>query len=227
MKKELFVFRGHMQSDAYIYRVFPPEVASNTLDFNVRRVIHNGTPMRGVFAERRIDVSECSMYVGLYPGYRKSKEEIANKVTRYAAHHFVDEQIAIRKTCAYNLSLERHDPGYRLDPTDEEGDLLPEFASFLVCYINEPPQEHLPKATFVYNQPRQRYEVWLLQAVERDEEVYLYYGKHYLRDYPLNSACDGRFLHYIPGESVLAPDRRGIPAPLQVPEYIETQSIEA
>jgi hypothetical protein len=156
--------------------------------------------------------------MGTYPGYRKSKADLAIKVARYAACHGVDEQTAIRKTCAYHFSLEGHDPGYRLDPTNEEGDLLPEFTSFIVCYLNEPPPESLPKAAFVYNQPRQRHEVWLLQAVEQGEEVYLYYGKYYLRDYPSNRACDSRFSHYIPADSVLVPDRRGSPGPLQIPD---------
>jgi hypothetical protein len=173
--------------------------------------------MRGVFARRRIGIPECSLYVGIYPGYRKSKQEIADKFTSYAARHLVDKQTAIRKTCSYNLSLERVDPGYRLDPTDEEGALLPEFTSCVVCYINESPPESLPQAAFVYNQPRRRYEVWLLHAVEQDEEIFLYYGKYYFRDYPFNSSCDGRF-HCIPVNSVLTPDRRGVPAPLQVPE---------
>ena len=206
-----------MPQGAYVYRAFPPEVVSNTLDFDVRWIVHNARRMRGVFARRRIGIAECSLYVGLYPGYRKSKEEIANKFTSYAARHFVDEHTAIRKTCAYNLSLERVDPGYRLDPTDDEGTLLSEFSSCIVCYINESPPESSPQAAFVYNWPRQRYEVWLLNTVEQDEEIFLYYGKYYLRDYPFNTTCDNRIFHIIPVDSVFAPDRRGVPSPLQMP----------
>jgi hypothetical protein len=216
--QEFFVFRDLMPSSAYTYPVFPIEVASNTHDFDVHRVVHNGQAMRGVFARRHIHPSECSLYMGIYPGYRRSKEEIASKVSRYAARYCMDVQTALRKTCAYNLSLEQLDPGYRLDPSDERGVILPEFRDCIVCYINEPPPGHLSKAAFVYNQPRQRQEVWLLQAVGPGEEVYLYYGKQFLRDYPINSACDGRFSHYIPPDSILIPDRRGVPDPLLVPE---------
>jgi hypothetical protein len=203
---------------ACVYRVFPPEVASNSNDFEVRCVIHNGQRMRGVFARQAIAVSECSLFMGTYPGLRMSKEENARKVAQYAAQHGVDHQTAVRHTVAYTLSLRDHDPGYVLDPTDEQGTLLPEFIPCLVCYINEPPPGCPSKAAFVYNQPRQRYEVWLLQAVQQDEEVYLYYGKHYVRDYPINTgANDGMFSHFIPADSIFKPDLRGMPATLQVP----------
>ena len=207
-----------MSPATHVYRIFPPEVVSNTHDFDVRWVVHNGQRMRGVFARRTIAAPECSLYMGIYPGHRMRKEESALKVARYAVQHGMDQRTATRKVVTYTLSLREKDPGYVLDPTDEEGNLIPEFIPYLVCYINEPPPEWPAKAAFVYNQPRQRYEVWLLQAVEQDEEVYLYYGRHYLRNYPINSnACDGRFSHFSPLESVFNLDRRGIPAPLKVP----------
>ena len=214
-----YLARGVMSPASYVYRTFPPEVVSNTHDFDVRRVVHNGRHMRGVFARRTIGVPECSLYMGVYPGYRIRKEESELKVAHYAAQHAVDRRTAIRKVVAYTLSLREKDPGYVLDPTDEEGNLVPEFIPYLVCYINEPPPECPAKAAFVYNQPRQRYEVWLLQGVEQDEEVYLYYGRQYVRDYPFNpNGKDEQFSHYIPSESIFNLDRRGIPAPLQVPD---------
>jgi hypothetical protein len=217
-----------MPQEPNIYRTFPPEIVSNTFDFDVRWMIHNGHWMRGVFARRSIDASECSLFMGSYPGCRKSREENALKVERYAARHGVDQRTAILKTVAYSLSLRKIDPGYILDPTDEEGELLPECIPYLGLYINEPPPGHPSKAAFVYNQPRQRYEVWLLQMVEQDEEIYLYYGSKYVRDYPINPhAYDDRFSHYIPMESIFRPDRRGLPPLLQVPEWIESQAIEA
>ena len=220
MKKEFFYLaQGVMEQSAYIYRTFSPEVVSNSHDFDVRWVMHNGRRMRGVFARRSIGARECSLYMGVYPGYRMKKEDNALKVTRYAAQHAVGHLTAVRQTVAYTLSLRDHDPGYVLDPTDDNGNLLPEFTPYLVCYINEPPPERPAKAAFVYNQPRRRYEVWLLQAVEQDEEVYLYYGRHYMRDYPINpNACNERFSHFIPSESIFNLDRRGNPLPLQVPD---------
>lgn len=209
---------------SFVYRTFPPEVVSNTHDFDVRWVVHNGQRMRGVFARRLITASECSLYMGAYPGYRMKKEDNALKVTRYAAQHSVDHLTAVRQTVVYTLSLRDHDPGYVLDPTDDNGNLLLEFIPYLVCYINEPPPGQPAKAAFVYNQPRQRYEVWLLQAVEQDEEVFLYYGKHYVRDYPINpSVKDELFSHFIPLESTFNPDQRGIPAPLQVPKIADPE----
>jgi hypothetical protein len=207
-----------MTQETRIYRTFPPEVVSNSHDFDVRWVVHNDQRMRGVFARRTVPAPDCSLFMGAYPGHRVSKEENTCKVARYEKEHGVDRLIAIRQTVAYSLSLRNHDPGYVLDPTDEQGKLLPEFIPYLVCYINEPPPGCPSKAAFVYNQPRQRYEVWLLQAVQQDEEVYLYYGKHYARDYPVNAgSSDGQFAHFIPADSTLKPDMRGVPAPLQVP----------
>ena len=206
-----------MPKESLVYRAFPPEVVSNTHDFEVRWTVHNDRRMRAVFARRRITAAECSLFVGTYPGYQKSTQEIRDKYTSYADRHFVDAQTAIRKTCAYNLSLERVNPGLRLDPTDAEGALLPEFASSIVSYINESPPGILPQAAFVYNRPRRRYEVWLLHAVEQDEEIFLYYGKYYLRDYPYNSTCADSVFHVIPADATLVLDPRGVPPPLQVP----------
>lgn len=202
----------------HIYRVFPPEVTSNSHDFEVRWVIHNGQRMRGVFARRSISPAECSLFMGTYPGHPMSKEENGRKVADYAVQHGVDHRTAVRQTGAYNLLLGEHDQEYVLDPTDEQGNLLPEFIPYLVCHINEPPPHCASKAAFVFNQPRNRYEIWLLQAVQHDEEVYLYYGKHYARDYPINTGgSDGRFSHFIPMDSIFKPDLRGLPEPLQVP----------
>jgi hypothetical protein len=206
-----------MPEGSCVYRAFPPGVVSNTHDFEVRWVAHNDRRMRGVFARRRIAAPECSLFIGVYPGHRKSRQEIRNKFTSYSDRHLVDEHTAILRSCAYNLSLDRVDPGYRLDPTDEDGALLPEFTASVVCYINESPPGAAPQAAFVYNQPRLRYEVWLLHAVERDEEIFLYYGKHYLREYPFNNTGADHLFHIIPVDCVLEPDPRGVPAPLLVP----------
>ncbi len=191
---------------------------SNTFDFEVRLVIHNGRRMRGVFARRGIETGETPAFIGVYPGRRKNETEMERKAAQYAARHGVDLRTASRKTNAYVLSLERVDPGYSLDPTGEDGELLPEYAAGIVCYLNENPPGCVPKATFVYNLPRSRYEVWLQQEAAQDEEIFLFYGKQYFRDYPVDiEAGESRYYYLIPAESVLAEDPRGIPAPLQLP----------
>ncbi len=208
-----------MTPSTFTYRVFPSEVVSNTHDFEVRPVVHNHRRMRGVFARRAIAASECSLYVGAYPGYRKKRENNTIKVASYSKQHKVDERTAIRKVVAYCFSLRNVDPGYVLDPTDEQGNLLPEFIPYIACYVNEPPPDSPTKTAYVYNRPRQRYEVWLLHAVAQDEEVFVYYGGQYLRDYPINpDGRDEHFCHFIPAESILKPDRRGIPPPLCLPD---------
>jgi len=218
MNKEFLFFRGERMPGSYVYRVFPQEVTSNSHDFEVRRVAHNDRQMCGVFARQSIGAAECSLFMGIYPGHRMSREENARKVAHFAVQNGVDYRTAVRQAGAYTLSLREHDQDHVLDPTDEQGSLLPEFIPYLVCYLNEPPPGCVSKAAFIFNQPRNRVEVWLLQAVQQDEEVYLYYGTHYLRDYPIDDgASDGRFSHFIPMDSIFKPDVRGIPAPLQVP----------
>jgi|WetSurMetagenome_2_1015567.scaffolds.fasta_scaffold89996_2 hypothetical protein len=210
-----------MSPNPFQYRVLPPEVMANTHDFEVRRVVHNGKVMRGVFPRHSIDTLACSLFVGVYPGHRKSRQENALKIRRYAARHAVDELAATRITALYNLSLKNIDPGFILDPTDDEGNLTPEFVPYIVSYINEPPPEYQAKSVFVYNRPRQRYEVWLLQAVEPDEEIFLFYGRNYMRDYPFSANTnDSRYSYTISAESIFIPDQRGIPALLDVPDLV-------
>jgi hypothetical protein len=199
-------------------RVFPPEVISNTFDFDVRRVTHDGRRMRGVFARRRIEDDGCALFIGYYPGHRRSTAEMDAKAAGYAARHTVDALSAGRATSAYVLSLNRPDPGFVLDPADAEGALLPDFAPGIVLYWNENPPGRVPQASFVWNLPLRRYEVWLQRSVEADEEIFLFYGKRYFRDYPVDAEAGTDKPYYrIPEGGVFKPDPRGIPAPLALP----------
>lgn len=208
-----------MTQGSYVYRIFPPEVVSNSFDFEIRPVIHNGTRMRGVFARRPIMARECSLFMGVYPGFRVKKEDSLRKISRFSQKHNVEINIAARKMAAYTLSLKEKEPGYVLDPTDEEGLLAEEFIPYLAGYINEPPPQQPVKSAYVYNQPRARYEAWLVQPVAKDEEIFVSYGRHYLRDYPINpDSFSQQPAHYIPLGSEFIPDPRGSPEPIQVPE---------
>lgn len=210
-----------MVHEVHVYRVFPAEVLSNTFDFDVREVVHNGQKMRGVFARRSINASECSVYIGLYPGHRMKKEDSLRKAESYAVRHAANPQMAIHNITAYKFSSQQRDPGYVLDPTDDDGNLAEEFIPYIAGYINEPPPDHKAKSAYVYNLPRRRYEAWLLQAVERDEEIFVYYGEKYFRDYPINpDARSQPAANLIPAESIFTLDPRGIPQLLQVPEIV-------
>jgi hypothetical protein len=200
------------------YRAFPPEVISNTFDFDVRWVTHDGRRMRGVFARRRIRDAECAVFIGAYPGVRRSEKEHEEKAARFAARRGVEPDAAKRSMSPYVLSLKRPDPGYVLDPTDEDGAILPEFSGGIVLYLNENPPGAVPKATFVWNVPRRRYELWLQKAAAQDEEIYVYYGSQYFRDYPVDAELGkDRFYYLIQEGSIFTEDPRGIPPPLQLP----------
>jgi hypothetical protein len=57
--------------------------------------------------------------------------------------------------------------------------------------------------------------------MKQDEELFLYYGKDYLRNYPFNPSTNAnQFSHYIPTESTFVPDPRGVPAPLILPDLV-------
>ncbi len=207
-----------MPQEEIPYRIFPPDVISNTFDFDVRRVTHNGRRMLGVFARRQIRESECAVFIGVYPGIRRSEKEHMEKAARFAESHGVELDAAKRASSAYVLSLKRPDPGYVLDPADEEGVLLPEFSTSLALLVNENPPGAAPKASFVWNVPRGRYEVWLRQAAAQDEEIYIYYGSQYFRDYPVDDELGkDRFYYLIPEDSVFTDDPRGKPPDLQLP----------
>lgn len=194
------------------YRMFQPEVTSNTLDFFVGWVCHHGRRMRGVFTRHGIPARDCPLFIGVYPGVMKNHADHHSKVVAYARLHAVDERTATRRVSAYSLSTSRHFPGCLLDPTDEQGILFPSFRSFLAGYLNEPPVNHQPKAAFVFNQPRQRYEVWLMKPVDEAEEIFIYYGEQYPRDYPIDTASTREHVSFrIPAESLLSLDLRGNP----------------
>ncbi len=205
-----------MQSKPYI--AFPTEVVSNTYDFDVRWVIHSNRKMRGVFARRAINEGECGLFIGVYPGLMKTKQESQRKVAQYAERHSMEKQAAAGRVNAYSLWHRYYDSEHVLDPTDEVGKLLPEFALYMALYINEPPPGCMPNAVFVHNRPRKRCEVWLIHAVGQDQEILHYYGKGYIRDYPINmQAVDGRHSFYIGEESSFEADRRATPKPLRLP----------
>lgn len=83
---------------------------------------------------------------------------------------------------------------------------------------NEPPPGNYSKAAFVYNEPRGRYEVWLVRRVGQGEDVFLCYGDEYERDYFINTtACAGWDGKHMPADSLLLPDPRGAPEPLVLP----------
>lgn len=200
------------------YVVFPAEVVSNTHDFEVRWVVHAGRRMRGVFARRAIRQAECSVFIGVYPGYARTRQEIRHKVGRYAERHALERQAAAGKVTADALCHRQYDAEHVLDPTDEEGHLLLEFAPYIAAYVNEPAPALLANPAIVHNRTRQRCEVWLLHAVGEGDEVYLYYGEQYIRDYPISApACEDRLAYYLPEGSCLDLDRRAPPPVLRLP----------
>lgn len=205
-----------MQSPPYI--VFPIEVVSNTHDFDVRYVIHCNRKMRGVFARRAINEAECALFIGVYPGLMRTQEEARRKAAQYAERHFMERRAAAGKANTYSLWHRHYDSDHVLDPTDEEGNLLAEFTSYVACYVNEPPPGCFPNSAFVHNRPRHRCEIWLIAPIGQDQEVFIYYGGNYVRNYPISDQASGhRPSYYIPDDVGFELDRRAPPPVLQLP----------
>ncbi|MBN1438566.1 MAG: SET domain-containing protein [Anaerolineales bacterium] len=189
----------------FSYFVFPAEVHSNSRDFEIRRAVHNARPMRGVFARRPVAQAECALFIGTYPGRRIRMEEWRRKVKAYADRHAVSLEAAKWTLNRMTFSLERMEPGFLLDPSDENGELLPEFTNHLAGLVNEPPPGCAANAVFAYNRVRARFEVWLQNAVRAGEEIYAYYGSRYRRDYPVGEVAEDSPFHVIPADSKLIP----------------------
>ena len=198
-----------------LYRVFDPQVMSNAHDFDVRPTTHGDRRMLGVFAKRAIDMAECPVFVGVFAGYVRTEQEIEHKITRYMERHQVSRKTAIMRAACYNLTLVHYNVGCDLDPSDEEGALLPEFASCIANYVNEPPPDRAAKVTLVFNELRRRYELWLLDQVGQGEEIFTFYGFEYEREYPINmTACNEVQPRLIQQTSAFVLDERGAPAPV-------------
>jgi len=198
-----------MNSIASAFLVFNQDVMSNTHDFDVRRVVHNDHEMLGIVARR--DLARCPLFVGVYPGIPLSKADAGRKLAEYADRHGVD-RAAAERAFRYNIAAERYGHGVELDPTDEEGQLLPEFLNHIALYVNEAPPQITPNASFIYNEPRERYEIWLLEPLREGQEILTCYGHNYARDYPFNMmACHNWEWAHIPQGSMFIFDKRGAP----------------
>lgn len=102
--------------------------------------------------------------------------------------------------------INSYDDEWVLDPTDEEGQVMPEWdvPRFLAHCVNEPPAppiahyhedslegdedqlRYFPNACFVQNHHTRQTEVWTLRAVPPGQEIYAYYGGGVYRDYDLH-----------------------------------------
>lgn len=78
-----------------------------------------------------------------------------------------------------------------IDPTDDDGAILDEFSLCKGLYVNEPPPGQQVNACFALHHGLQRVEVRLLRKVKADEEVFVFYGAGYPRDYLISKQCTG------------------------------------
>lgn len=84
-------------------------------------------------------------------------------------------------------------PSYRyiIDPGDDRGNLLPEFAKAVTPLANEPTTDKLPNLVWVWNIPEYRIEMWTNRAVAAGEELTICYGSEYSRRYKTSCTRKG------------------------------------
>jgi hypothetical protein len=202
-----------------VYRVLPEHLLSNSYDFVVRPTVLAGRTMAGVVTRHAIPKTCCPLFLGAFAGHLRTEAEIEQKIRGYMARHKVERAAATACAVAYNLTLAHYQPGFDLDPTDEDGRLLPDFQGCIVNFVNEAPPGRPIKVTFVFNTPRQRYELWLMHGARSGEELFTYYGPLYERGYPINWRAASRIQPgIIPAESVLLIEERGT-SPLVKEEF--------
>jgi len=79
-----------------------------------------------------------------------------------------------------------------LDPTDDNGDLMPEFEDrFLGLFANEPPPGTPVNAAFAFCPRRRAIEIWTLHPVATGQEIFVFYGSGYERPYLISEELCG------------------------------------
>ena len=79
-----------------------------------------------------------------------------------------------------------------LDPTDDRGDLMPEFEDrCLGLFANEPPPGTPVNAAFAFSPRRRAIEIWTLHPVARGQEIFVFYGSGYERSYLISEELCG------------------------------------
>lgn len=160
---------------------------SNANAFALAEVSKAGRMMLGVVAKHAI--SGTPVNIGVYPGRLINTLQSALKREQYALRYGVTRKLDLQRATAYNRDADELAFDHELDPSDADGNILPEFAGHLALYINEPAPDQPLNATFVYDHPNQRYEAWLILPVAAGEEITVSYGRHYWREYPVNAAA--------------------------------------
>lgn len=136
---------------------------------------------RGVFAKENID---CFKYICSYTGTKKHSDELTA---------LANSRNFLRKlTYVYSIIESEI-----LDPTDDDGNILPEFTDtnganlceYAGIYINEPSVDQFPNCVFAVNS--EKIEIWSVRNILEGEELLIFYGKGVYREYLLSQFLFG------------------------------------
>jgi hypothetical protein len=81
------------------------------------------------------------------------------------------------------------------DPTDEKGQISPPFISHTPLYINEPPPPFQNNCCWVFHKKDDfdqttNLEIWTFREIKKGNQLFIFYGNDYFREYPINRSED-------------------------------------
>uniref|UniRef100_A0A6C0CMS3 SET domain-containing protein n=1 Tax=viral metagenome TaxID=1070528 RepID=A0A6C0CMS3_9ZZZZ len=158
----------------------------------------------GVYTLHDIPMNEI---VGVYPGNVLSMSSHNNKIKDYLEYSNITSSSLIRniydefgKYLFYlDIPMPHIDikPPYYIDPTDSEGVLIPKYKFNPALLINEPSPGELPNLRWVINSKTGRVELRTTTFLEKGQELLIWYGDNYKRDYDINSEECSKIYNYI------------------------------
>jgi len=143
---------------------------------------------QGLFAKRYLPPLT---FIGQYYGTPISREKYKQKATTLG--RFVDYCAEVP-----------NNPNFLYDPTDEEGQIMQKFKNNVCIYINEPPPQKLNNCAWVFTtldsfEETTLLEIWTFREIQPEEELYIFYGEEYHRNYEINwekEACGSNYYNF-------------------------------
>lgn len=127
--------------------------------------------------------------IGVYHGYYVSAFRLDSALSSFAGNDENSSSHYIKHDNFHYLVPISGLPLYYVDPTLCTDLLLPEFDHCIVTKINEPPKGFSQNCYWV-RKKRKPPEIWSIRDIQFGEELFIYYGSGYQRDYEIDGNCE-------------------------------------
>jgi len=158
-----------------------------------------------MYSTPEVVVRECNHGHGLFakydlPALTRIGQYTGNQTSRYS---YKEKAKKLAKFTDYCAEVP-HNPNFVYDPTDNDGNLLESYKHNVCMYINEPPPHKLNNCAWVFTkkdnfEETTLLEIWTFREVKAGEQLYIFYGDDYSRDYAINrdkDACDSNYYNF-------------------------------